>query len=620
MTSSEPSSRDVWPASPYKGLSFYGPRDAPLLAGRDDDVESCARLIAHTSTRMLILHGLTGCGKSSFLRAGLIPLLERGSSGFRFLRELPQSEATHRTDSKALFIRCTSQPLDALATSLTQFILGGMTVETPLGLKILNLRKALPPGIQDNNCVAALSADSRAMLGVLERLSGIVPQTLTLVIDQGEELLTLDQSPTGEEARHSFLEFLGLFTRTTIDLKLVLALRTEYYGRIYAKLRRAQAEIFGIREYFLDELTTEQLVQAIIQPTSEISRSGLISPREFYKFTYEKGLPEKIVGQLSETAVAGGILPVLQIVCSTLWDRARRLKRAPFEITSRDYDVLGGPAGQVEEHLDRVLQGWARQNGMAIDVAFAETDRWKAVLHRLVRTQADGSVTTDIVKRFDLVVACSRQHHCRLNPIDTLNYLATDQIRVLREVYVVDRRTRENTLCYSLGHDTLGLVLRRWKLLRDDAERSSLRLRKRYLIIAVCLFLLAISLGFAIWKGLLKSIIKPEQWKLSLIVAGYALTALLGSLVPRFARSFPSPLLARLASYALRVFPPAFARSFLRETNKTFLRAYPDLRRLAFERAQKEPRFYERMMDRFFDTYLSPFFRLAKKLFQLLGD
>src|SRR5689334_22746412 len=122
-------STNIWPASPYKGLSFYGPLDAPLLAGRNDDVERCAKLIAHSSTRLLILHGLTGCGKSSFLRAGLIPLLEKSSSGFRFMREVRETETANQADSKALFIRCTSEPLEALATSLCHFIRDGMVVQ-----------------------------------------------------------------------------------------------------------------------------------------------------------------------------------------------------------------------------------------------------------------------------------------------------------------------------------------------------------------------------------------------------------------------------------------------------------------------------------------------------------
>jgi hypothetical protein len=601
----------TWPASPYKGLSFYGVHDSPLFAARDSDIEHCARLVAHPSTRLMILHGLTGCGKSSFLRAGLIPLLEKSSSGFRFLHEVPKAETTSQAGSKALFIRCTSEPLETVATSLCHFIREGMTVQTPVGTKTVNLRKALSPGTDDDRCVATLGDDSTELLRVLESLSSIVPQTLTLVIDQAEEVLTLDQGVAGEEARRAFFDFLGLFTRTTFDLKLVLALRTEYYGRIYAKLRQAQADLLGVREFFLDELTQEQLVQAIEHPTSDVSIPGLGSPREFYKFTYEKGVAQKIVEQLSETVVAGGTLPVLQIVCSTLWERARQGKSTPFQVTSKDYDALGGLAGQVEEHLDRVLVNWAKTKPMRTDQAFREAERWKRVLHRLARTQADGSVTTEIVKQTDLVVDAEKRR-CVMEPSSTLRYLATDPVRVLREVYVVNRKTRENTMCYSLGHDTLGLVLRRWKLLRDDAEFNIHKLRRRTAITGVALLVIAGVGGVLIRNGFLKFLISPDSWDLVGVPALYGFLAILVSIFTR-ANSIPSPLTVRMLRVMLRVYPPFFAQRLLSGENKTLFRAYPDLRTLCIERASRQPNFLDKIMT----LFTKPFIDLVNVLVKL---
>jgi hypothetical protein len=60
-----------WPKDPYKGLTYYGPGDVPLFAGRDNDIDAVCGSIGLGNMRILLLHGLTGCGKSSFLRAGL---------------------------------------------------------------------------------------------------------------------------------------------------------------------------------------------------------------------------------------------------------------------------------------------------------------------------------------------------------------------------------------------------------------------------------------------------------------------------------------------------------------------------------------------------------------------
>ena len=80
----------AWPSEPYKGLEFFSSTDVPLFSQREDDIEDCAARIDDFTTRVLILHGLSGMGKSSFLRAGLIPRLEDppgDGSRFHFLRD-----------------------------------------------------------------------------------------------------------------------------------------------------------------------------------------------------------------------------------------------------------------------------------------------------------------------------------------------------------------------------------------------------------------------------------------------------------------------------------------------------------------------------------------------------
>src|SRR5580658_4962302 len=98
MAAIEPQS--PWPKSPYKGLSCYGPADRPLYAGREADIRMCSALLMLPETRTLIRHGKTGCGKSSFLRAGLIPTVESEGFGYEFLKQGPADNL------KVVFIRC----------------------------------------------------------------------------------------------------------------------------------------------------------------------------------------------------------------------------------------------------------------------------------------------------------------------------------------------------------------------------------------------------------------------------------------------------------------------------------------------------------------------------------
>ncbi len=70
-----PAARPPSRACPYKGLAEYEPEDAELFFGREDDVDTV--LEALDRTRFAAVSGPSGIGKSSILRAGVVPALRR---------------------------------------------------------------------------------------------------------------------------------------------------------------------------------------------------------------------------------------------------------------------------------------------------------------------------------------------------------------------------------------------------------------------------------------------------------------------------------------------------------------------------------------------------------------
>ena len=56
------------PREPYRSLGYYDRADAHLFTGRDADIVRFAATLDRSDTRILILHGESGLGKSSFLR------------------------------------------------------------------------------------------------------------------------------------------------------------------------------------------------------------------------------------------------------------------------------------------------------------------------------------------------------------------------------------------------------------------------------------------------------------------------------------------------------------------------------------------------------------------------
>ncbi|MFN2170452.1 MAG: hypothetical protein ACK2U0_19355, partial [Candidatus Promineifilaceae bacterium] len=69
---------DIGPAPgppPYKGLTYFSEQDAHLFFGREALSEQIAKRLQ--ATRFLAVIGASGSGKSSLLRAGVIPILRR---------------------------------------------------------------------------------------------------------------------------------------------------------------------------------------------------------------------------------------------------------------------------------------------------------------------------------------------------------------------------------------------------------------------------------------------------------------------------------------------------------------------------------------------------------------
>ena len=76
------------PAAPYPLFGQYDESRRAFFRGRSADVRAVADLLHQPGLRVLLLHGETGVGKSSLLRAGLIPFLrERAADHFAFAVE-----------------------------------------------------------------------------------------------------------------------------------------------------------------------------------------------------------------------------------------------------------------------------------------------------------------------------------------------------------------------------------------------------------------------------------------------------------------------------------------------------------------------------------------------------
>ena len=445
-----------WPDQPYRGLNYFRRQDRPLLAGRNVEIANCAERIAHAQTRVLLLNGATGCGKSSFLRAGLIPTLEQygAGSGYLFLK-------TEGADEEALFIRCSARPLEKIANQLYQFITTPFSISTPKGTRFVSLEAAT---------LNARSWDEyldlvRNVEGLIDSLLAVtiaIPKTLILIVDQAEEVLTLNQSDRGIDNRTAFFHFLREFQEVELNARIIVTLRTEYFGRFTDAINQVESTL---RWFYLSELSRDALVDAIKRPTRNFEVDEFPAPYEKYHFCFEDDLPELMVDSLMSTKYSGPPLPILQLVCSRLY---RETQSVNAMITHADFAANGGISGQLISHIrDEVRRIY--NSTTAFD---AELPLIRTFLDSFYAIQDDGTV---VAHSKDKGWALERIEKLGLTVIhtDLLRALCAPSALILREVENI-LRNGESRVELTLGHDSIALALERWKSLDAlEAKRET---------------------------------------------------------------------------------------------------------------------------------------------------
>ena len=280
---------------PYRGLEAFEEEHAEFFCGREEDVTSLLEKLR--TSRFLGVLGPSGSGKSSLLRAGLVPAVRRG--------ELPGSAAW----AVAVFTPGT-RPLTTLAVQTTR-LYGQTAVQNTL----------------DRLYDDARTLDLAAAVALAERPA---TEQVLMVVDQFEELFTICRD---EDERTRFLA--NLLYAATIPggrVAVVLGMRADFYQRCspYADLRVLLAD----HQFLVGPLDAERLRQAMEEPARRV---GL---------ELEAGLVETITADIGDRV---GSLPHLEHVLLELWERRRGTM-----LTLEAYVASGGLRGALAQRANTV--------------------------------------------------------------------------------------------------------------------------------------------------------------------------------------------------------------------------------------------------------------------------
>ncbi len=339
------------PENPYKGLRAFRVTDAPDFFGREKLVEKLLVRLRETSelARFLAVVGPSGSGKSSVVKAGLIPALWRG--------DLPGSERWFIVE-----VVPGPRPLDELEVALTRLATQ----------KSGNLREQLE---RDKN-------------GLLRVAGLILPEDgseLAIVIDQFEEIFTLVED---EAMRTHFLDL--IYTAVTdrrSRVRVIVTLRADFYDRPlhYPEF----GELMRNRMETVLPLSAKELEAAIIKPAERVGVS------------FESGLVATIT---SEVHYQPGSLPLLQYALTELFEQ-----RDGRTLTRAAYEVLGGAVGALAKRADDLYLEHDEIGRDAIRQLFLrlvnlgedfEDTRRRVLRAELIAIASDEDLMDDIIETF----------------------------------------------------------------------------------------------------------------------------------------------------------------------------------------------------------------------------
>jgi hypothetical protein len=206
----------AWPPSrepdraPYRGLEPLEAVDAGIFFGRDGPIIEALDALRGLKESAAPRLGASGAGKSSFLRAGLLPRLARDDRNFLPLPVIcPERAAINGANGlvAALAAAATEHRLDITRARLREAVAGG--------------ENALRPILKD--------ITGKALRASLPGEAATKGPTLTIAVDQGEELFRAEGSAEGEE----LLTLLRDLTRADEPAVIaIFAIRSDSYDAL----------------------------------------------------------------------------------------------------------------------------------------------------------------------------------------------------------------------------------------------------------------------------------------------------------------------------------------------------------------------------------------------------
>ena len=319
-----------WDATrpPFPGLLYFDREDAGIYFGRDPEVrqviETLTRMRRQGEPRLAVIVGSSGSGKSSLVRAGVLPRLGKDLSQWVVVPPFRLSDAT--------------SPLGALRVAFSKAF-------DEAKVEISRRPSWLAPDAD----AATLPA-----LGIVadqfRQATGRHEASVLITVDQAEELI----QAADPEKTIAFMTAL-LDKQASGRVFALLTLRSDYLGSFQNHPAFRDIPFANVT---LGLLPIARFGEVIEKPAA---RAGI-------------ELEEGLVNEMTRDACRDDALPVLAFTLREMYERRRDQSRLTLKVYRED---LGGIKGAVAKVVERIKKeaAWTPEVGLALRRAFLKLAR-----------------------------------------------------------------------------------------------------------------------------------------------------------------------------------------------------------------------------------------------------
>jgi hypothetical protein len=348
----------------FRGLLPFQEADRDHFYGREIDTLGLFEMIAHHEFRFGVLYGESGCGKTSLVRAGLLPKL--WDKGY-----VPIYCRSYKDPLAAILEECRKR---------SQILYGGLSVAP-----------------REASSTERGRPETDAPTDYLHRVAEELGGTLVIICDQFEEFFVNFKT---QREREPFLSFVAeCYHTTNLPVKFLFSMRSDFLYLINAELAgRIPEPLLSSRLYHLrtfDEAQAEEIIE------KSVRRANL---------PFEAGLSRQVARDL---ATGDTVLPSeLQIVGEQL--QRKRL------FTLQEYRRTGGKEPLVYSFLEDVIQASGDQQAARLLLRSLISDENTRLTLPLYLSRSSGPAMrkcrrslkrSESFKAIQLTGACSGSRH-----------------------------------------------------------------------------------------------------------------------------------------------------------------------------------------------------------------